>query len=914
MANLSFYGSHNATYVVEDKGEILLVLEVERFLNYKNSGMAQYMCPKILDIYFLSKYIPEYIMNSLNIKEFDNCYTLNTDIIYDGTHDLAREFIPTKNFITSNHHKSHAAGCFYQSPFDSSLIFSFDGGGDDGKFNIYIATRENSVELLESVNNPKYNYPHIKYDLGFPFMIFSHFLNDIKFEDISIGNLVYPGKIMGLSSYGKIRNEWLNHFIEFYKSDVNGINYMQALEILGNEIGLIFDVNNRFKGEIAYDIAATSQRAFEECFLEVAKPYIEKYPDLPICMAGGCALNIILNTRIKEEFKKEVFVGPNPNDCGIALGIMLHEIKPKKQIDVTYSGTKLLDIDTLGNKIQNQDFFFKSSKLDLSILADDLINGSIVGVARGRSEHGPRALGNRSILCDPSIPNMKDILNQKVKHREWYRPFAPVVRLEDVSKYFHWEGESRFMSFCPKVREEWREKLDAITHIDGTARVQTVTREQNEFLYDLLTIFNEKRGIGVLLNTSFNVDGKPILSTIEDAFKIFKESEMSGLILEGYYLKKCGNPYFTETTFSSSTDVSETVVESITLNESTILNENINDEILMDMSDFYFIYYVVGPQFIKTMMVTFKYIPENVNVIVMTPTPEILKNINVKFNLIVLDSNELVDDFSRQYEPIIKETDDELYVQKLIENYEKNVRFSSSTHRYILPWLIEKGITKFALLDADCLINFNDELKYVYKEMKNKYNGKNVLFGPHTPTVIHDLDTISYTKDIFENEGIGWEIIENIELPSLTFDGWLRGFWFNDVNLLKKYFNLWDGIIKSSHKTKSLTLNTNVWTVPDEWILALINKLFNTLHDVDIDDFHDPYFQKYRIVKHIYHPENDFFSLHHDYLYKFMYGLEIADSRKDFFEKNKENLIKFYKIQNVIEEEKINEVIYDYKK
>jgi carbamoyltransferase len=133
---------------------------------------------------------------------------------------------------------------------------------------------------------------------------------------------------------------------------------------------------------------------------------------------------------------------------------------------------------------------------------------------------------------------MKDVLNEKVKHREWYRPFAPVVRLEDVSEYFKWKSESRWMSFCPKVKEEWRDQLSAITHIDNTARVQTVTREQNEWLYDLITEFKKHTGIGVLLNTSFNVDGKPILSTIQDAFKILETTQMDGLVLENTYIKK----------------------------------------------------------------------------------------------------------------------------------------------------------------------------------------------------------------------------------------------------------------------------------------------------------------------------------------------------------------------------------------
>ena len=545
MANISFYGSHNAAYVVEDKGEILLVLEVERFLNYKNSGMAQYKTAKVQDLDFLSKFIPNYIMNKLGIKEFETCYYLNTDVIHDNVVYFLHEGIPAKKYEVVNHHVSHAAGTFYQSPHKEALVFSFDGGGNDGKFNVYKANRKSSVELLEQVQNPIHDNNHIGYDLGFPYMVFGHFLKDINFEALSEGNLVYSGKLMGLASYGKVRKRWLKHFIDFYKSDPNGINYREKLEILGSKIKVDFSESsttgmpvNRLEGQIAYDVAATSQKAFEECFLEIAKPYFEKYPNLPICITGGCGLNIILNTRLVNEFKKEVFVGPNPNDCGIALGMILHNLKPKNPIDITYSGTELLDFDLLARHIQTSDVPFQSYNLDIKEIVKELSQGKIIGVARERAEHGPRALGNRSILCNPSFPKMKDILNEKVKHREWYRPFAPVVRLEDVNKYFEWEQESRWMSFCPTVKKEWRKKLKAITHVDGTARVQTVTKEQNPWLYNLLTLFEKETGIGVLLNTSFNIAGSPILSSVSDAFKLFKESEMDSLIIEDYYFKK----------------------------------------------------------------------------------------------------------------------------------------------------------------------------------------------------------------------------------------------------------------------------------------------------------------------------------------------------------------------------------------
>jgi carbamoyltransferase len=537
MANIAFYGSHNAAYVVEENNEILLVLELERFLNYKNSGLAQYKCPKTEDLLFYAQYIPKWIMEKLNITEFENCYHLNTDVIIYEKHELEK-YIPAKNYIHCLHHEGHAAGCFYQSPHNEMLIFSFDGGGNDGKFNVYHCVRGESPRLLECVTSPLSDSPHIHYDLGFPYMMLGHYLKDINFEDLGTGNLVYPGKMMGLSSYGKVKKKWLPAFMDFYKSDLNGLDFQQHVDELGEKIGVKFDIENRIEGKLGWDIAATTQRAFEDSFLEVALPYMNQYSDLPIGITGGCGLNILLNTRLVTEFKREVFVAPDPNDCGIALGILLNHLKPEKAFDSTYSGTTLLDLDNLSYYIQNSNTRFLSHFLDQDDLVKDLADGKIVGVARGRSEHGARALGNRSIICNPSIPEMKDTLNAKVKHREWYRPFAPVVRLEDVSKYFEWEGESRWMSFCPKVKDKWKNKLGAITHVDGTARVQTVTREQNEWLYDLLTKFEEETGVGVLLNTSFNVDGKPILSTCKDAFTILEKTEMDCLIIEDYYFKK----------------------------------------------------------------------------------------------------------------------------------------------------------------------------------------------------------------------------------------------------------------------------------------------------------------------------------------------------------------------------------------
>ena len=463
---------------------------------------------------------------------------MNTDVLIGTKRYELEKIIPAKNYKYGLHHESHAAGAFYQSPFEEALAFSFDGGGNDGFFNIYHATRKDSVKLLECVLNPLDNTPHIYYDLGFPYMVMGNYLKDIRLEPLSEGNLVFPGKVMGLVSYGKIKKDWIEPLIEFYKSRPDGLTYVEKIKTLSEKIGVTLDTSTRLEGQIAYDLAASSQHAFEECFIEIVKPYIDKYKKLPIIMSGGCALNIILNTRIKKEFKRDVFVGPNPNDCGLAAGMLLHQSKPLKQVDLTYSGPALLDFNNFGNYIQNYDGRLAVEMVNNTRIAKQLAAGKIIGVARERSEHGPRALGNRSILCNPAIKEMKDILNSKVKNREWYRPFAPVVRLEDVSTYFEWDQEARWMSFCPKVRKEWRKKLPSITHIDNTARVQTVTKKQNKWLYDILTIFKKHTGVGVLLNTSFNVNGKPILSTVEDAFKIFNTTQIDSLVIEKYQVIK----------------------------------------------------------------------------------------------------------------------------------------------------------------------------------------------------------------------------------------------------------------------------------------------------------------------------------------------------------------------------------------
>jgi carbamoyltransferase len=524
--NIAIYGSHNGGIAFRDHNTYR-VIEIERFISKKNCGLTQYLLCRN-SFYILEKLL-DYINKEFNKNlMFDNLIYSNTDVIYGNDHVKFEDLISAKNKHFCLHHRAHAAGTFYQSPFNEAIIISYDGGGSDGFFNIFYGNRENSVTNIKNVN----------IDLGFAYMSFGHFINEIKFEsELSIGNLVYSGKLMGLCGYGKVRKGWKKYFKNYYLSKPDGLNYIEKLNnFIGSKIGVVFNIDNRLVGDIALDIAATSQQVFEEIFLEIITPILEsnEYKHLPICLTGGCALNVVCNTRVKDIFKRPLFVAPNSNDSGLALGMLLDYERPGYQVDVTYGGLPVLDPYSLYELIENK----WSEVYSHEKMAEILNNGNIVGLIQGDCEHGPRALGNRSILCNPAIPNMKDTLNQKVKRREWFRPFAPVVKLEDANKYFEFDGESRFMSYYAKVREEYKEQLVSITHIDGTARLQTVTKDQNSFIYDLLTEFEKLSGIGVLLNTSFNINGKPLINSYKDGLWMLDNTGLDILSTDQFIVYK----------------------------------------------------------------------------------------------------------------------------------------------------------------------------------------------------------------------------------------------------------------------------------------------------------------------------------------------------------------------------------------
>lgn len=518
MNYISFYGSHDSSICINVNGTYRIYelerLTQKRYYRFDDKPNFKLLLDQIKDL----------IVKEFGYITFDKCYYLHLN---DNHQAYLNRLFQIKEFEIVGHHLSHAACSFYQSPFSEALVISFDGGGfdngptDDERvsfFNIYHASRSDGIKRIAK----------LPLDLGTSYGLIGIPISEIKKPSGDWGKdfLAFPGKLMGLVAYGQVQPKWLESLKNFYKSYKRIAT--QDLDLLGQEIGLGLSLDN-LSGQMSFDLAASSQKAFEDVVLEALEPFLRDN-QLPVCLSGGCALNVILNQKLKDSLSVPIFIPPNPSDCGLAFGMMALKLQPQEPMNITYSGIPILDLDRLSS--------YNGQDCSIEELAQILRQGKIVGIINGNSEIGPRALGNRSIICDPSFPNMKQILNDKVKFREGFRPFAPMVRADKVSEYFNFSGDAAYMSFSPETKDEWRNKIPAIVHQDGTARVQTVTQEQNSFIFNLLTEFEKISGFGVILNTSFNIKGKPILTSIADALEVLKTTELDLVYCEGKLFRK----------------------------------------------------------------------------------------------------------------------------------------------------------------------------------------------------------------------------------------------------------------------------------------------------------------------------------------------------------------------------------------
>ncbi len=464
----------------------------------------------------------------------------------------------------SEHHYSHAASAFYPSPFKEAIILTLDGVGEWATTTVALGEK-NNLRILKEIY-----FPH---SLGLLYSAFTYYTG------FKVNSGEY--KLMGLAPYGKpkFKDLIIDKLLDLkedgsFKLDMSYFSYATGLTMTNNKFSKLFgnpvrDPNKDLLKEFHMDIAASIQAVTEEIVLKITKNISLKYKIKNLCLAGGVALNCVANGKIlKEKIFENIWIQPAAGDAGGSLGAALafwyHEMKMqrlefKDQMRGSYLGPKFDNV-FIEKKLNSLKANYKKYSSDeiVSLTAKELSNEKTVGWFQGRMEFGPRALGGRSILADPRSEKMQKELNLKIKFRESFRPFAPSVLREDVNKWFELDNDSPYMLLVSEVKKDKqikmreedeklfgidklnvkRSNIPAITHVDYSARIQTVHKDTNPKYYALIEEFKKNTNCPVLVNTSFNVRGEPIVCSIEDAFNCFMGTNLDILVIEDFILYK----------------------------------------------------------------------------------------------------------------------------------------------------------------------------------------------------------------------------------------------------------------------------------------------------------------------------------------------------------------------------------------
>jgi len=461
-------------------------------------------------------------------------------------HDIKKSL---KNFkgeiIFPEHHMSHAAHTFYTSPFKESAILTIDGVGEWSTTS-YGYAKNDSIKITNDLR-----WPH---SLGLFYSAFTYFL----------GFKVNEGeyKLMGLSSYGKPKyyDLILDNLIDVKDDGSIHLNmdyfaFTYDKVMTNKKFAELFGIEPKKKEEetlqIHFDIGASAQKVLEDVILKMVNHIYSKTNMKNLCIGGGVALNGVSNYKIlKESPFENIHIPPSPGDGGSAVGAAqyLYHIYHKNSKNSFQNNTQLIreniyvgpsfSNDEIVEFLNLKNISFESLN-DIALLkktAQLIADGNIVGWYQGKMEWGPRTLGNRSILADPRRADMKDILNAKIKHRESFRPFAPSILEEYVSEYFEINIPSPYMLMVVPVKKP--KEIPAVTHVDGTGRLQTVSKESNELYYNLINEFYKITGVPVIINTSMNVMGEPIVNTPEQAHNMILKTDMDYIILGNNIIKR----------------------------------------------------------------------------------------------------------------------------------------------------------------------------------------------------------------------------------------------------------------------------------------------------------------------------------------------------------------------------------------
>ena len=478
------------------------------------------------------------------------------------THDI--NYKSDENIFFSDHHLSHAASAFFPSPFEEAIILTADGVGEWATTTVAIG-KGNNLDIKKEIH-----FPH---SLGLLYSAFTYYTG------FKVNSGEY--KLMGLAPYGKpIFEDKIKLLIDIkpdgtFRLDQNYFNYATGLTMTNKNFNSLFgqkprNPNTEKLTQFHMDIAASIQKVTEDIMIKIVKSLKEEFNVSNLCLAGGVALNCVVNGKIlKEKIFDNIWVQPAAGDAGGSLGAALalwhveqnnpRTIDHNDSMQGSYLGPKYSqkEIEEQLDKIGAKYEIFNDEDL-LDKTATDLSNQEAVGWFQGRMEFGPRALGGRSILGDPRSEKMQKNLNLKVKYRESFRPFAPSILREDLAEWFDINIDSPYMLMVSNINKNKiiemtedqknlfgidklnvkRSEIPAVTHVDYSARIQTVHKETNERYFRLIEKFKEKTNCPILVNTSFNVRGEPIVNTPLDAFNCFMGTDLNKLVIGNCYLDK----------------------------------------------------------------------------------------------------------------------------------------------------------------------------------------------------------------------------------------------------------------------------------------------------------------------------------------------------------------------------------------
>ena len=559
--------------------EIIAAIEEERFIRIKHyAGLpinSIEFCLKqsglrLKDINFITvNYSPTAnfkqkffysVKNILSKSVFKKILNFKNKLFH--TNDLEK-YLKANNFsgkiINIEHHMSHIASSYYNSSFNQSVGLTIDGFGDFSSTQTFLCN-DNKIESLKKVY-----FPH---SLGILYQSITQFLGFKNYGD--------EYKVMGLASYGNPK--YINQFNDLIKYDKKNLfllnldyfshhsnskfsyNFSDGIpkfpDLYSQKITELLGKERRPDDKIEqhhFDIAASLQLSFENILFSILNDLYSDTGIENLCLAGGCALNSKFNGLIKERTPfKNIFIQPNAGDAGGAMGSALYFLQNEgnnktkvEQVDTNkcYLGTsytnEFIEEDLIKNNELLKNYSFKklNDKELYAEVAKRISNNQIIGWFKGRCEWGPRALGNRSILADPRNPNIKDILNTKIKLRESFRPFAPAVLEEFSNNYFELDYPSPYMLNVVKAKQLAKDQVPSVVHVDNTCRVQTVNKTDNFHFYNLINEFKKLTNVPIILNTSFN-ENEPIVLNPDHAFDCFRRTSMDCLVLENWVITR----------------------------------------------------------------------------------------------------------------------------------------------------------------------------------------------------------------------------------------------------------------------------------------------------------------------------------------------------------------------------------------